>query len=156
MNLKIKRAILLILIILNCVAIYKFSAQNAEKSEKTSGVVVNRVVNGISKVNKNTKREKIENDVTFWVRKLAHFSIYTMLGFLVMNFCNTFEGAQKKKLLICVFLGMLYAITDEVHQHFVGGRSPEIRDVCIDTLGVLCGSILAMLAKRVYKRIKDK
>ena len=37
----------------------------------------------------------------------------------------------------------LYAVTDEVHQYFVPGRSCELRDVLVDTSGALTGILAA-------------
>ena len=36
-------------------------------------------------------------------------------------------------------------MTDEIHQLFVPGRSGEIRDVCIDSLGVITGIIIFLI-----------
>ena len=43
-------------------------------------------------------------------------------------------------LLIAGLFCVGFACTDEFHQSFVGGRSPAVRDVCIDTAGALIGS----------------
>ena len=147
MNIRlIKRAIFAILIIINCIVIFNFSSQNSEKSSKQSDVVVERVVSSIEKKNKNAKKDPTLKDrVTFYVRKTAHFSIYTLLGIWLMNEANTFDISKKRRLVICLIFGCLYAISDEFHQSFVSGRSREIRDVCIDTCGVLFGCILVML-----------
>ena len=155
MNIIIKRVIFAILVITNCIVIFNFSSQNSEKSNESSGVVVNRVVNTISTVNKNVKKESIKDTVTFIVRKCAHFSIYALLGIWIMNFANTFNISTKRKILICVLFGFLYASSDEFHQSFVGGRSPEIRDVCIDTCGVLFGNILVIIFGRIISLIKS-
>lgn len=154
MNVRIKRIIFSILIIINCIVIFKFSSQDSEKSNETSGVVVNRVVNTISTVNKKVKKESIKDTVTFMVRKCAHFSIYTLLGIWLMNLTNTFDISTKRKILMCVLLGILYASSDEFHQSFVGGRSPEVRDVCIDTCGVLFGNILVIIFCKIISVIK--
>lgn len=154
MNVRIKRIIFSILIIINCIVIFKFSSQDSEKSNETSGVVVNRVVNTISTVNKKVKKESIKDTVTFMVRKCAHFSIYTLLGIWLMNLTNTFDISTKRKILMCVLLGILYASSDEFHQSFVGGRSPEVRDVCIDTCGVLFGNILVIIFGKIISVIK--
>ena len=151
MNLKIKRIIFSILVIINCIVIFNFSAQNAEKSSATSGVIVDKVVNTISSVNKKVKKSDLKSQITFIVRKCAHFSIYTLLGIWLMNISNTFEIPIWKKLLICVTFGLLYAVSDEFHQHFVGGRSPEVRDVCIDTCGVLFGSFLVIIFEKIMQ-----
>ena len=47
MNIQFKRIIYGILIIINCIVIFNFSAQNAEKSSKTSNVIVNKIVTNI-------------------------------------------------------------------------------------------------------------
>ena len=154
MNVRIKRIIFSILIIINCIVIFKFSSQDSERSNETSGVVVNRVVNTISTVNKKVKKESIKDTVTFMVRKCAHFSIYTLLGIWLMNLTNTFDISTKRKILMCVLFGILYASSDEFHQSFVGGRSPEVRDVCIDTCGVLFGNILVIIFGKIISVIK--
>lgn len=154
MNIKIKRIIFSILIVLNCIIIFGFSSQNSEKSSETSGTVVNRVVNTISNVNKSVKKESLQDKVTFVVRKCAHFSIYTLLGIWLMNLANTFDINTRRKILICILFGILYASSDEFHQSFVGGRSPEVRDVCIDTCGVLFGNILVIIVCKVMSAIR--
>ncbi len=154
MNIKIKRITFSILIIINCIVIFNFSAQDSEKSNESSGIVVNRVVNTISTVNKKVKKENIKDTVTFIVRKCAHFSIYTLLGIWLMNLANTFDISTKRKILMCVLFGILYASSDEFHQSFVGGRSPEVMDVCIDTCGVLFGNILVIIFGKIISVIK--
>ena len=51
---------------------------------------------------------------------------------------------------------MLYAISDEFHQMFSDGRTPSIRDVGIDTLGVTFGSIITTLIAKIAKITKKK
>ena len=47
--------------------------------------------------------------------------------------------------LIAWAVGAAYAVTDEFHQLFVAGRSCEVRDMCIDAAGVLCGVMVVWL-----------
>jgi len=42
----------------------------------------------------------------------------------------------------------LYAVTDEIHQLFVPGRSGELRDVMIDSIAALVGVGLCMWMMR--------
>ena len=151
MNLKIKRVIFAILIIVNCIVIFNFSAQNSEKSTESSDVIVDKVVNTISHVHKKTKKATLKSIITVVVRKFAHFSIYALLGLWMILLLNTFNVTFKQKILICILFCGLYAISDEVHQNFVSGRSPEIRDVCIDTLGAFCGGILGIAINKFFK-----
>ncbi|MDO5544276.1 MAG: VanZ family protein [Eubacteriales bacterium] len=77
----------------------------------------------------------------FLVRKLAHFTEFTMLGLCL---CWLFGMLGKGKLLpfLC---GAAAACVDETIQIFVPGRGPGVRDVCIDSCGVLLGVILLTL-----------
>ena len=154
MKIKIKRVIFAILIIVNCIAIFNLSAQNSETSSKTSGVFVDKVVDTIANVNNSIEKDSMRDTVTFLVRKAAHFSIYTILGIFLMNEANTFIITRRKKIILCIIFGFLYALSDEFHQSFVGGRSAEIRDVCIDTCGVIFGIILVILFCRIVACIR--
>lgn len=78
------------------------------------------------------------------VRKNAHFFAYFILGFLVIHALRRsglsgFRGALPA-LAVCV----LYAVSDEVHQLYVPGRSGQVRDVLIDSAGAGVAIGLAM------------
>ena len=46
----------------------------------------------------------------------------------------------------------IYAITDEIHQHFIPGRVAAPLDVCVDSAGALFGVYLVFLVMRARKR----
>lgn len=100
-----------------------------------------------------TKQQEIIDASQHFVRKAAHFSIYTVLGVLLS--INSSYHFKNKWLctLLPISLGLLYAVSDEIHQLYVPGRSGEIRDVLIDSAGVVLGCLIVML---IYKRIKQK
>ena len=81
------------------------------------------------------------------IRKVAHFTIYLVLG-LVSYLALPRQWSVKKKMTLVVSLCFMYAITDEFHQSFVPGRAPEIRDVLIDTLGSSVGMSIGCFIKR--------
>lgn len=81
------------------------------------------------------------------IRKVAHFTIYLVLG-LVSYLALPRQWSVKKKMTLIVSLCFIYAITDEFHQSFVPGRSPEVRDVLIDTLGSSVGMSIGYFIKR--------
>ena len=64
-------------------------------------------------------------------RKLAHATEYAVLGFLLLRALGREWWA--------LALGITYAVTDEIHQHFVSGRHGAPVDVLIDTIGVTVG-----------------
>ena len=77
----------------------------------------------------------------FLLRKMAHFSEFTLLGLCL---CWLF-GMRGKGKLPPILWGALAACVDESIQLFVPGRGPSVRDVCIDSGGVLLGVILLTL-----------
>ena len=90
------------------------------------------------------------------IRKLAHFSIYTVVGFLLMTLCFTYKISINKKIIISLIIGFIYACSDELHQTFVAGRSGEARDILIDTSGVFIGICISYAFYRIYRKLKNK
>lgn len=82
------------------------------------------------------------------LRKLAHFTEFTALGMLLCWRC----GMLAKPKLRAFVMGVLTACTDETIQCFVPDRGPAIRDVCIDSLGVLTGIVLLLLGHTYLKK----
>ena len=89
------------------------------------------------------------------VRKLAHYSIYTLLGFLASLTVGRRRLFSKKSLGVLLFC-FLYACSDEIHQIFVPGRAGMFTDVLIDTSGALTGMLISMAAMWLYFRIKSR
>lgn len=76
----------------------------------------------------------------FLIFKTLHMIEYAILYFLLFRafYCiNNQQLTINNKFLYPVFLSILYAITDEIHQTFVPTREGKFRDVIIDTAGVL-------------------
>jgi VanZ family protein len=70
--------------------------------------------------------------------KVAHFSVYGLLGTLLVR---TRAGGRWAPFL--AFAGAsLYGVTDEVHQSFVPGRSAEVADWVADTAGAALAIVL--------------
>lgn len=84
----------------------------------------------------------------FLVRKMAHFTEFTALGLCL---CWLF-GMLKKGRLAPFLCGAAAACVDETIQIFVPGRGPSVRDVCIDSCGVLLGVILLTLGHHYLRR----
>ena len=76
-----------------------------------------------------------------FVRKLAHFTEFAVLGAFAMLFISTFDIKRFACALISLTLCAAYAAADEFHQLFVRGRSGQISDVLLD----ICGAVLGVL-----------
>lgn len=156
------RYILILAIIVNCAIIFSFSSEEATTSSKTSGKVAGIIIDIFAdgkNMPEKVKNEKIES-IQNIIRKTAHFSIYMLLGMLVMACMQTYNCKNLIKFSISVLFSFLYASSDEFHQTFVAGRSGEFRDVCIDTLGATTGICIVLVTffiiRKVRKNIKSK
>lgn len=150
-----KKTILKVLIILWMIIIFLFSNQPADDSTKLSDGFISRTIGNIYKItHKETTEEKlteIKEKYTHITRKAAHFTIYLILGLLVGTLLKEYNIETKKIILYGVLICMLYAITDEIHQIFIPGRSGEIKDVLIDTSGSTVGIIIMNIKKLINK-----
>ena len=132
-----------ILVIIWMLVIFNFSSQNGSKSTKTSDVVTSMVVNVTTSVtNKDIPREEVKKkveDSTFLVRKTAHFTEYLILGILVLQLLSDYTKINKRMLIVSLIICYLYAVSDEVHQIFISGRTAKVLDTFIDGAGSLVG-----------------
>jgi len=72
------------------------------------------------------------------LRKLAHFTEFACLGLCL----QWLHGMLKKPVWRSLVCGFCTACLDETIQMFVPDRGPAIKDVLIDTAGVLLGAML--------------
>ncbi len=68
------------------------------------------------------------------LRKIAHAGEFALLGALLLR--------ALRNEIPAFGLGVAYAASDEVHQHFVEGRVGAPLDVLIDSVGVAIGVLL--------------
>ena len=149
------------------VIIFLFSAQSAEESSELSGQFVEIIIkifipdyNNLSLL----QQQEINDKIGFIIRKTAHFTEFSLLGFFLMLHLSTIShifGKIKNKtfFLFCIswFFGTFYAVTDEIHQSFVSGRYSSIKDVLIDSSGVLFGIMILIIFLPIFiRRFKNK
>lgn len=90
----------------------------------------------------------------FIIRKSAHFLEY--VGTCLIVNCAMLFTRGKRNLPISICITSLYAITDEVHQIFIDGRSCEFRDWGIDTCGAIVGAITFLAIYKIVEYIIKK
>lgn len=88
---------------------------------------------------------------TFIIRKAAHFTEYFILYCLSIRVLKRNIEIGKAR-IYCLFIVLGYAITDEIHQYFVPGRTMALRDVLID----FSGGMFAYLFNCVIYSFKNK
>ncbi len=92
--------------------------------------------------------------IHFLVRKCAHVTEYVLLSIFTTIFLRAYGQMQVKRYLTAAIFCVLVAISDEVHQLFVPNREGSVRDVLIDTLGVIIGIALIVVVRKILRRNK--
>lgn len=154
-----------IAVVLWMALIFSFSMENGSESSQSSGGFIRTFLEtfrlGFTELAYEDQHAMIEV-LDHFVRKAAHFTIFAVLGFLIRGaLASTFPGVSRKKLFLsALLLGAVYAVSDEVHQYFVPGRACMIRDMLLDSAGVLTGcgimeGLLALIRRYVAGRKKQ-
>ncbi|MDD3392086.1 MAG: VanZ family protein [Bacilli bacterium] len=136
-----------LLVILWMLLIFIFSQQKADESLTLSDNVVKDTVNTVT--NHSLSNDEVNNIVentTVIVRKTAHFTLYLIFGILVANLFTNYK--IKEIILISLLSCIIYAISDELHQLLVIGRTGRVLDVLIDSLGSLTGILIYLKIRK--------
>ena len=145
--------------------IFSFSAQPGEVSSsvsyKASCMIVKAADNvfdmGMDDYQISYYATKI-NGVT---RKLAHMTEYFLLAIAVSFPLYVYGLHGILLMLLAGGICIAFACGDEYHQSFVAGRSPSMKDVGIDSVGVFIGIIIVRIIgwtgrMTIFRPIKKK
>lgn len=121
------KIISVLLVIIWMTFIFIMSSFDGSSSTNQSNIIVNFIQELF-----NIKNVEI---ISLIIRKLAHFTEYLILAILVSNMLKVYD----KKLWFALIICILYAMMDEYHQTFVSGRSGNLIDVLIDSIGSING-----------------
>lgn len=151
-------AVAAVMLLLLYFAIFNFSAQDGEDSGSLSRMI-SRL--GVELWNDLTGRHWTENFMTELavyfehpLRKLAHFTEYAVMGFLVRSLWAVW-GKWEKKWFFCTGIWVaVSAAADELHQYFVPGRCGNVPDVLLDTCGGLFGAAVCIFLFKLVKKKK--
>ena len=129
--------------------IFFFSSKTSGSSDQQSYSVI-EIINQVFS-NVGLKIQLAAENWNFVIRKLAHMSEYAVLSALLyMAFLSSVLSKKKVtvySLLVCI----IYAVTDEIHQIFIDGRTGKISDVGVDVIGGLIGVTIMFLIRFAYK-----
>ena len=138
--------------------IYSFSAQNAEISGGVSSGLTEKLVAPFTPIPPFTLEERMEivYFVSGIIRKLAHFFSYAALSVSTVSFIDCYQRGRKTTVSISLLICLLYAISDEVHQLFVGGRSGQVSDVLLDFCGAIVGVLFFYGVRALWRKWKNE
>ena len=153
----ISKVIKIILIIFWMGLIFSFSSDTGSVSTKKSDGLIIRVDETIigRELNDNEKEKWIDY-LVIPVRKGAHLFVYLILGILIISFLKEFMVVNYKVLFLAIFISFLYACSDEIHQMLVPGRSGQIKDVLLDTIGSSIGCFVYYFINKKKMIVTDK
>ncbi len=162
-----KRIILIVvlslIIILWIFGIYKLSSMNNKNSNgKSSNIITVFIEDALDITNKygitnshpnEVKLEKASALLNTPLRKVMHAFVYFVLSFLIILMANIIFKNKRFVLsfIITVLLIIALASLDEYHQIFVVGRTGQLKDVLIDSIGGICGIIFYGTYYFIYK-----
>lgn len=151
---KTRRAVLLVLLIVNSLVIFTFSNQPGKTSSHLSDTVVMRIVDTYTELgNKeysSLEKDKIISNLKPIVRKSAHVLEYLSFGLIFYLFISTYN--TRHPFLKALIFVILFAGLDELHQTFISGRDGNVVDILIDTIGSIIGISFAGLITRLKRR----
>lgn len=121
--------------------IFYFSHQPSNVSTHMSDGIIDKTIIKIYRTlpNYSSSNESVVKRVfTPIVRKSAHAIEYFILGILIINLLYVYN-INNKIILLSLFVCFIYACSDEVHQLFIIGRSCQLIDILLDSLGGFLG-----------------
>lgn len=150
--LKHKKAIFITLTLIWTCIIFTFSLQPADASSELSQGFGRWVVETFCPRLIEYMESMSQEQLDFWhhiLRKCGHFTEYCILGVLsaLVALCAKRHHENLLVLGYCV----LAASVDETIQLFVSGRSGQITDVMLDSVGALTGLVFIRLLHKCLK-----
>lgn len=159
----IKIILLLAIAIGWMIAIYKLSSMNSNNSNGKSTDIISIFIEDTLDITNNygitsshpdeQKIEKVSQLINAPMRKVIHATVYFVLALFIMMLMNIIFEHKKYFLSVSITLALciLFAATDEYHQTFVAGRTGQLMDVIIDSVGALVGILFYSTYQFVYQ-----
>jgi VanZ family protein len=73
---------------------------------------------------------------------LGHFTVYFALAVLVWWALGAFDIPGRQRVGLAFSIAFLFGLSDEWHQSFIPGRTPDWRDILTDAIGAACGLLV--------------
>lgn len=77
----------------------------------------------------------------------GHFTVYALLA-AAWWAVKPQPISLQRRTWITIAATMLYAVSDEWHQSFVPGRTPDVRDLLVDAIGMTVALAVALTLER--------
>ena len=162
MKKNIIRTLLLLILIADMVFIFVNSAQDSTESATTSQSVTEMVapviVPNYKEMDSETQKQAVSS-LDVYLREAAHLLQFVPMGFALYLLLCTFSLPFRIRYIeipITLCFGILYALSDEIHQIFSPGRAFQLFDIMMDTCGVTIGLIAALILNLIIAKINKR
>ena len=146
--------------VLVMIVIFLFSARPAVSSNDSSKAIAAQVLEIYEEITNNeidtNVREDILDKLNHVVRKSAHYLEYTLLAWCICLHLAVLKLGRKKLFAYAILCSAAYALTDEIHQYFVPGRSCQLTDVLLDSCGAATGALVFLFMLFVFNKISKR
>ena len=122
--------------------IFSNSMAVAQVSSASSGRVLTLLQGALRRLGHPALAQRLTQHV---VRKMAHFCEYMLECFLFMLCMRVYSRHPLRHITVPMLGGVLTALTDETIQLYSPGRSSQVTDVWLDSVGVLAGILAALV-----------
>lgn len=89
-------------------------------------------------------------------RTLMHSFEFFILTILLMRTIVMQEGNSTRSIIISGAFSFAYSLSDEIHQLFVQGRSFQLYDLALDSIGIISGIALFTLLNIKIVKLTNK
>ena len=122
------------------VVIFGFSSQNGHQSGSLSDAIY-------YSLNALVTLPFSKDSMVFVIRKCAHMTEFGLLALTL--YYGMYKNGHTKLFIKAILLTFVFACMDEFHQLFVEGRSCQLTDVMIDSMGVVTGILLIYIVLKI-------
>lgn len=154
----IRTYVSIILSIFIMIIIFKFSNQQGDISYGISY----KVTNLLESLKISEHIPLINNSLSYTVRKIAHITLYFILGILISSSTIFIMKLKKTQIkgytifLISSTICFVYACLDEFHQTFIDGRTGKFSDVGVDTIGFITSILIVISINKIVTILNKK
>ena len=158
-KLLIYRVTLCALILCLMAFIFWHSSKPGSDSYDESGEIVGDVLDVVApEINEDMSSDgwQRRDTIHLWFRKGVHLCIFAALSFCATLLLSSYDIKRWAVAIFSIAFTILYAVSDEVHQHFVPGRKGALFDVGVDSLGAVVGWACAILAIWLFWNVQRR
>ena len=139
-----------VIVFLYILWIFSNSLMNGNISSDTSGSLTRQILAILADFGVVLSYDAFHH----FIRKLAHFLEYSLLGFLttLSIFRKSLFSSEK---MTWIFICILTPLLDETLQLFVPGRTGALTDSLLDMCGCVFGTCFLLLIRRLFLYLKQ-